>query len=56
MRIYRAYGLGIPVVRLFLLYLGVSGIKLNIRKKGTLVIQGLYGVTGEPGLTIPQYS
>ena len=32
-----------PSGTLFLFYFGVSLLKLNIRKKGTLIIQGLLG-------------
>ena len=35
--------LGTPVVPLFPFYLGVSLGELNIRKKGTLIIQGSLG-------------
>ena len=35
--------LGSPVVPFFRFYVGVSLLKLNIRKKGTLIIRGLLG-------------
>ena len=35
--------LGTPVVPFFPFYLGVSLLKLNSRKKGTLIIMGLLG-------------
>ena len=38
--------LGAPVVPLFLSYLGVSLLKLNIRKKDTLTVMGLLGNLG----------
>ena len=41
MKFGRILGLGTPVVPFCPLYFGVSLLKLNSRKKGTLVIDGL---------------
>ena len=51
----RGASLGTPVVPFFLLYFGVSLVKLIIGKKGTLITNGLLGnlVAGQPG---PFYS
>ena len=38
--------LGTPVVHFFRFYFGVSLLKLNMRKKGTLIIKGLLGNLG----------
>ena len=57
---YCQYQLGTPVVHFFLFYFGVYFLKLNVRKRGTLMIKGLLGnldsaTLGFPDKACPQY-